>query len=362
MNILEIQPGVITGMMNQKEVHTFRNLTGDLIPQLETISETSFLDSMQQRASLAREQLPEVTVFLDQLRDHAGPKVAIIDFPESTIENIPPTPTRHLRTGEINLFEPDIYRGLILGMADWYGYGYTTQQSGVIHNNIVQVKELEAVAGHSASAPHELGLHVEDASYNLGEGYDISPDFLTLHYFRNPTLVPTLISIPEWDAISTSTRDLLNEEWFYNRTNPAQGGKNNNPLKPVSVIYGPQADPWMRLNTAVLDLESYSPNQQAAVREIRDHLEERRTELDVRKGQIAIIDNRRVLHGRPAFRQSQAPRYDGTDRWHRRLVVSNDATRIQRYETRQRVVDPERVIYKKKQNENTIKAIYLLKA
>lgn len=45
------------------------------------------------------------------------------------------------------------------GWANWYGYGYTTQQHAAIHNNIVQVQRLAPVAGHSASATHELGLH-----------------------------------------------------------------------------------------------------------------------------------------------------------------------------------------------------------
>jgi hypothetical protein len=229
-------------------------------------------------------------------------------------------------------------------MADWYGYGYTTQQNAAIHNNIVQVKKLAEVAGHSASAPHELGLHVEDASYNLGEGRDISPDFLTLHYYRNPNLVPTIVSMPDWSELSRETRDILSEEWFYNRTNPAQGGENNNPDTPVSVLYGPQNDPWLRLNTAKLDVDTYEPAQQRALREIHGHLESRRTDLTLKAGQIAIIDNRRVLHGRPAFKPGQEPRYDGTDRWQRRLVVSNNSGRIQQHEAAYRIVDPERVL------------------
>ena len=82
-------------------------------------------------------------------------------------------------------------------------------------------------------------------------------------------------------------RDRLSEEWFYNRTNPAQGGEGNNPTRPVSVLYGSQSDPWLRLNTAKLDLDSYDPDQQAALIEIRDHLESRRLELALGMGQIA---------------------------------------------------------------------------
>lgn len=344
MIIDELQPGIISATIEPHEANVIDGLTQDLIPRLGEISEPAFLDILQERSTEAKQALPELAAFMCRLAAHEGPKVAIVNFSNTTVENVPPTPLQHLRPGEQNLFAPDIYRGVLVGLADWYGYGYTTQQHAAIHNNIVQVKQLEQVAGHSASAPHELGLHVEDASYNLGEGLDISPDFLTLHYFRNPHLIPTVVSMPDWEELSKTTRDLLTEEWFYNRTNPAQGGAANNPTRPVSVLYGPSNDPWLRLNTAKLDIARYGADQQTALLEIRDHLEDRRVGLGLKAGQIAIIDNRRALHGRPAFKPGQEPQYDGTDRWQRRLVVANDAKRIQQHEASYRVVNPESVI------------------
>lgn len=337
-------PGVVTATIDEQETRVIHDATADLVSHLPAMSETDFLDTMAERASVVREQLPELTEFLGSVSTHEGAKVSIISFPERTIGNVRPTPLDHLKPGEQNLFEPDVYRGMVLGMANWYGYGYTTQQHAAIHNNIVQVQRLAPVAGHSASATHELGLHVEDASYNLGDGHDISPDFLTLHYFRNPKEVPTIVSMPNWEELSTQTKDLLSQEWFYNRTNPAQGGAENNPTQPVGVIYGPTHEPWLRLNTAKLDLEYYSPEQQAALVEMRDHLESRRLELALKAGQIAVIDNRRVLHGRPAFKPGQEPSYDGTDRWQRRLTVSLDPARIQQHEASYRVVDPTSVL------------------
>lgn len=344
MILQELQTDIVLAAMEQEEIETVRELTDDLLPHLEEMSEQEFFDEMDERAPTAREKMPEFADFMGRIASHHGAKVAIVDFSPVSVDNVRPTPLEHLQPGEQNLFAPDVFRGLTVGIANWYGYGYTTQQNEVLHNNIVQVRQLADVAGHSASAPHELGLHVEDASYNGGDGYDISPDFLTLHYLRNPNLVPTVVSIPEWEALSPETRNLLGQEWFYNRTNPAQGGEQNDQHHPVSIVYGPQDEPWIRLNTAKLDLEAYSPEQQAALAELRDHLESRRLDLALRAGQIAVIDNRRVLHGRPAFKPGQEPKYDGTDRWQRRLVVANDASRIQQHEARYRVVNPESVI------------------
>lgn len=340
----ESQPNVHTIKLDRSELKNIRDITDDLIPNLEIITEPDFLDILASRSTEACQRMPQLANFLGKLATHCAERVVIVDLPQETIGNLPPTPLKILTPEDRNLFEPDVYRGLIVSMANWYGYGYTSQQNALIHNNVAPVESFSSTAGHSNSAPHELGLHTEDASYNLGEGKDISPDFLTLHYFRNPTEVPTLVSLPDWSSISAKTRDTLREEWFYNRTNPGQGGKNNDPDKPVSVIYGPENDPWLRINTARLDLESYSPKQIQAIQELRLHLEERRINLSMRMGQIAIIDNRRVLHGRPAHRPDQAPKYDGTDRWQRRLTVSNDANRIQAFEDSYRTVNPERVL------------------
>lgn len=78
--------------------------------------------------------------------------------------------------------------------------------------------------------------------------------------------------------------------------------------------------------------------------EMKEHLEARRLEVAATAGQILLIDNRRVLHGRPQYRPDQAPRYDGTDRWQRRLTVANDAPRIKAHEAAYRVVHPESVL------------------
>jgi alpha-ketoglutarate-dependent taurine dioxygenase len=40
-------------------------------------------------------------------------------------------------------------------------------------------------------------------------------------------------------------------------------------------------------------------------------------EITLDPGEILVLDNRRVLHGRKPFRA----RYDGTDRWLRRAMV-----------------------------------------
>ncbi|MBI3289810.1 TauD/TfdA family dioxygenase [Candidatus Microgenomates bacterium] len=347
MKSKELQPGIVSVELDSAEQTLLSNEVNDMQAGMSCFTEALFLDELQQRGDILKQRVAQVTDFLGEMSTHSGVKVAIFDLGPDSVGNIGPTPIDYKPSeGTQNLFTSDICRGLLVALADWYGYGYTTQQDGVIHNNIIPVEEYAETIGHSGNAKYELGLHVEDASFNLGPGLDISPDFLTLHFFRNNKRVPTILSTPDWDKVSPATRDLLSEEWFFNQTNPLQGGDRNNACQPVSVIYGPSDDPWIRLNTSKLNSEAYEPNQQQALTELINHLNEHRTLIGADAGQILVFDNRRVLHGRVPYSEDDYPKYDGTDRWQRRLTVSCDMARIQEFEASRRVVDPRRLIAK----------------
>lgn len=345
MRTIENQPGIVSVKLDAPELTVFTNEVRDMQSGLQSFTEATLLDELQQRGNALRDRVSQITSFLEEMTTHNGVKVAVFDLGSDSVEGVGPTPTKYNSRDEIqNVYASDIYRGLLVSLADWYGYGYTTQQDGVIHNNIIPVEEHAETRGHSGNARYELGLHVEDASFNLGPGLDISPDFLTLHFFRNDKRVPTTLAIPDWNALSPATLDLLSEEWFLNQTNPLQGGEKNNPHKPVSIIYGPSNDPWIRLNTSKLNLESYDSSQSQALSEFTNHLNERQTFVAANAGEILLFDNRRVLHGRAPYSEDDYPKYDGTDRWQRRLTVSCDMSRIKEFEAIHRVVDPIRLL------------------
>ncbi|HTE22265.1 MAG TPA: TauD/TfdA family dioxygenase [Candidatus Limnocylindria bacterium] len=341
MKNIELSPAIQQAAPDSVELAILRDAVEDLVPKVWEMSEAELLDETAARGATISEKTPALSSLMRTMATHRGPTVTILDLPPDTLGDIGPTPVRHPGPGEHNLFSADLYRGLLLGMADWYGYGYTTQQEGVIHNNLIAVKKFSNTPGHSASANYPLGLHTEEASFNLPD-VNVSPDFLTLHFFRNPTNIPTIVSTPDISELSTSARDLLSGTWYQNNTSPAQGGEGNNSSQPVSILYGPPDDPWVRINTASMDLDKYTPTQIAALNEFMRHVEARSVSLALDAGQIALIDNRRALHGRPPY--SQQPCFDGTDRWQRRVVVSDDKQRIQAFETAPRVVDPEQAL------------------
>jgi L-asparagine oxygenase len=317
-----------------------RDCVADLVPRLAQVSEAWVLDELCVRAASTRDRVPRLMAALEGLAEHRGPAVVLLET-RDVLRYDMRTPTRHPLPGEPNLYEPDLLRGYVLGLLGLYGYGYTTQQHGFVHHNVVPLREHEHNVGHNASSAVELSLHTEIASYNLGEGLDISPDFLTLHFFRNDPPVPTMVALPDWDHLPERTLSLLKEPWFVNQTSPAQGGMRHNAQRPCAVLYGQNDDPWIRLATYELEarLAQYTASQREAMSTFVAHMNAHCVELPVQTGTVVLIDNRRAMHGRPAFGPLQMPRYDGTDRWQRRITASLDRQRIQRYEAVPHVVD-----------------------
>jgi len=341
VKLINDHPSFETVSLSEQEAGVLEDAIADFVPQLETIEESSVLDQLEIRAGEIAPDIPQLHEYLTDFGNHKGAKAVLVDLSSQT-HPVPPTPTAYPESTERDLHKPDLYRGILLGLVGLYGYGFETMQSGRIHNNIIPIKQHADTVGHNASSNYYLGLHNEVASFNLAEGYDVSPDFLTLHFFRNNKLVPTVISTYEVDELDRSVRELLCKEWFVNQTSPAQGGKNNAVNSVVSVLYGPEKDPWSRISTACMHHEDYTEDQVNAINAFVEHLEERAVNLPLRAGFLALIDNRRALHGRPQYRSDQKPQYDGTDRWQRRITASSSKQRIQAYESRSRVVDMER--------------------
>lgn len=337
-------PEIVYVTITDEELKIMRGAIVDLIGCLDNFTEVAMLNELSVRAREVRRELPGLLDVLGRTATGYGHRVVVLNLPESTVADIRPTPIRYITRYQPNLFPPDLYRGLLINAAGWHGYGFTTQQAGVIHNNVVPIRELTNTVGHSGNAVHDLGFHTEEAAFNIGPDLDISPDLLTLHCFRNPTSVPTVVAIPNWREFPPWVRETLECKEFFIGAAPAHDGQKNHVQVPASIIYGPADDPRIRVNFLTMELGKHSPAQQVALLELKRHLEARKVNLALRAGQIALIDNRRVAHGRSACKPGQAPRYDGTDRWCRRLVVSNNPDRLSSYEVTNRIVDPNSLI------------------
>jgi|GEM_PF-1541176 len=342
---------------SNEDVAVLTKTVNELWDAIKDLDQYTAFDKMLEAGAGLREKVPELGDVLQKIATHRSYRSAVLVLPPPNDDEIPPTPQQYRTPEENKLFKYCVYRGLILGISGWYPYGYTSQQFSNILNDIIAIKEMAGVHGASANAAAELGLHTEDASYNLADAlrpdgsrldasFNASPDWLTLNFLRNPDKIPTFVSAPDLTKIEAKTLDLLHQPLYMNLTNPGQGGAQNDTGLPVSILYkGDNGDSWIRANTANL-IVAKDDNAEAkkALDTFRSMLADYAVDLPTDPGCIVFIDNRRVLHGRRDYTQAKAPRWDGHDRWQQRVVCADKQSRVEQFLAAPHVIDTQKLV------------------
>ncbi|MEH1123220.1 guanitoxin biosynthesis L-enduracididine beta-hydroxylase GntD [Micromonospora sp. CPCC 206061] len=112
-------------------------------------------------------------------------------------------------------------------------------------------------------------------------------------------------------------------------------GMNDNPV-PRPVLFGSKQKPYICLDPYSMD-EPGTPEARAAFEKICAEVERKITGIALRPGDILFIDNFMSVHGRKPFQA----RFDGTDRWLKRLNLVRDLRKSRSV----RVGSDSRVIY-----------------
>jgi Fe(II)/alpha-ketoglutarate-dependent arginine beta-hydroxylase len=211
-------------------------------------------------------------------------------------------------------------------------FGWLTQQDGRMVHDVLPIRELESEQIGSGSL-EELTWHTEDAFHEL------RGDYLLLFCLRNPDRIPTTIARPDYRKLSTGDIESLFQPQFTirpdNSHKPAFGSdrqrspylerayaamqdRESRPQK-LAVLFGSKADPYLRIDPYFMD-EPDSEDARLALRALVDVIDESIVEVPLQPGQCLILDNYLVVHGRRAFKA----RYDGNDRWLKRVAVMRD--------------------------------------
>jgi hypothetical protein len=88
----------------------------------------------------------------------------------------------------------------------------------------------------------------------------------------------------------------------------------------VPVLFGDRERPYLRIDPPFMRFADDGPETEGALRRLMAELERVRHAVVVDQGSLLIIDNYLAVHGRWPFRA----RYDGSDRWLKRMIVSRD--------------------------------------
>ncbi|MFE3768080.1 guanitoxin biosynthesis L-enduracididine beta-hydroxylase GntD [Streptomyces sp. NPDC059122] len=214
--------------------------------------------------------------------------------------------------------------------------GWATQQDGLIMHDIYPLQgfEHEQIGWGSEET---LTWHTEDAFHPL------RTDYLGLMCLRNPDGVETTACDIADVRLDAATREILAQERFrilpddahrISGRAPADAGPRETALRtssrqrvdaalespdPVAVLFGDPGDPYLRIDPHYMQGVQGAAEQQA-LDTIGAAIDDAMSGVVLTPGDIVFIDNYRVVHGRKPFRA----RFDGTDRWLRRLNVARD--------------------------------------
>lgn len=205
--------------------------------------------------------------------------------------------------------------GMLAVVADALGepFSYREWDAGhLVHNKYPIRAHRDVQFGSNAV---EFLLHTETPFR------DVSPDFLALLCLRGDPkgLAKTLVS----DL--SRVIDSLDESVLEQLATPSFAFETDKPLvtlpdgrgltEPQPVISERDGS---RLLEFVGDLVAVDASSAAALAEVNARVQAAAVAVALTRGDLLVLDNRRVVHGRNAIE----PRYDGNDRWLQRMLVT----------------------------------------
>jgi len=207
-------------------------------------------------------------------------------------------------------------------------FGWKTQQDARLVHDIFPIKGFETEQMGIGSTD-TLTLHTEDAFHPW------RADYLLLECLRNPDGIATIVSEPDLKLLDPAHLELLHEPNFLIRPDDSHLAKHNvtqgvdaefseiADMKAddnrVAVLYGSRKHPYLRLDPYFMETPK-DPAAAAALNAVNELLEASCLDVALEPGDVLIINNHRLAHGRQAFQA----RYDGTDRWLKRVSITTD--------------------------------------
>jgi enduracididine beta-hydroxylase len=216
-------------------------------------------------------------------------------------------------------------------------FGWATQQDGALIHDIAPNPD-DADSQVGSSSAELLWWHTEEAFHPL------RCDYLGLLCLRNHDRVPTTVGSVGDVELDTSMREVLFEPRYRirpddshladRRTLSRPEGKKGRLLaaarqridrmdrepQRVALLSGDPDAPYLAVDPYYTDIPADDPDAVHAFDSLRAQLDKALVEVVLEPGSILFIDNFRAVHGRAPFHA----RYDGTDRWLKRVNITRD--------------------------------------
>lgn len=217
---------------------------------------------------------------------------------------------------------------LLVGAVLGEPFGWVNQQDGRLVHDVVPAPGMErSLTSASSAAP--LTLHTEDVFHPF------RCDYVSLFCLRNPDAVGTTFTRIDALDFPEDLRDLLTEPRFRFYPDDSHTGEilnvidgdqglSNRRSNVGPVVFGPAEHPYLRFDRDFMVADEDDDRAAAAIAATHDLLCGAVERIVLRPGDAVFIDNYRIVHGREPFNA----RYDGSDRWLKRLNLIRDVRRI----------------------------------
>jgi hypothetical protein len=293
--------------LTHEEVGAILPLVNEVASRHGSVEEADFLDS----ASTYAQELPRrLRQFLNAFRLTEPSGVCVISGYPVDDSKIGKTPA-HWRTGsaDSSTAEEEVFLnlcGALLGDA----IAWSHQRDGLICQDLVPIEEHKNEMLGSGSE-QDLVWHTEDARYSY------RGDYIGLMCLRNPDAVPTTFASIDEVQLDPDQVEVLFEPRFVFRPDPSHPTDSEREKAPV--LFGDTRSPYVRFDPYSMD-EPETEEARSAMDYLIRAIDENLTGVALLPGECLFIDNYKAVHGRSSFKA----RFDGTDRWLKRINIARD--------------------------------------
>jgi hypothetical protein len=296
--------------LTEEELGVIRPLVRGIASRHSSVEGADFLDN----ASTYAQELPRrLRAFLNTFRLAEPWGVCLISgYPvdDAKIGKTPPHWRKNLDGSSTT--EEEIFLnlcGALLGDA----IAWSHQRGGLICQDLMPIKGHEDKMLGSGSE-RALVWHTEDARYSY------RGDYIGLMCMRNPDAVRTTFALVDEVSLDPEQVEVLFEPCFLFRPDPSHPTDSEGEKAPV--LFGDPKSPYIRFDPYSMERPE-TEEARSAMDYLTRAIDEILTGVALRPGECLFIDNYKAVHGRSSFKA----RFDGTDRWLKRINVARDLRR-----------------------------------
>jgi Fe(II)/alpha-ketoglutarate-dependent arginine beta-hydroxylase len=322
--------------LDTSDITTINSIIDEITPLFNSVDDGDFLDNI----CLYAHRLPfELRKSLNHFRlaDEKSDYIVVSGYPLDDTSIGPTPPHWDNRTDVSPTLREEIYM-ILVGHLLGDIFGWATQQGGYVCHDLLPVRGLEKEQT-GASSDCVLAWHTEDAFHRY------RGDYVGLMCLRNPDRTATTVGGLDLSLLPNDVTDVLFEPRFAFRRDlshqpefsgrdtfwsarekrrlkqiyAAMDNEERHPPK-VPVLSGRRDSPTICIDPVFIDHPADDSAAAAALAALAQALDKNLCDVVLQPGDLVFLDNARVIHGRQPF----SARYDGTDRWLKRINLTTD--------------------------------------